>query len=161
MALIDGSGALTVTVMGAKAGSGMVSIDQDPGAIVAGSSGNTITVTYTAIGAIGEGKTITVAVPDGWSPPLNEAAADEKMGTFTVKHLLKLAADDADGVRDEGSAVAASTMKAAGAAADAMPMIMVATVAAAGLAAGDSVVFAYTNAMAPGDAGGFHVHHRV
>ena len=103
-ALIDGSGALTVTVGDAAAGSGTVSIDQDPGAIAAGSSGNTITVTYTAIGSIGEGKTITVAVPDGWSAPLNEAATDPptKMGTFTVMHLLKLADDDADGMRDEG-----------------------------------------------------------
>ena len=150
-ALIDGSGALTVTVGDAAAGSGTVSIDQDPGAIAAGSSGNTITVTYTAIGSIGEGKTITVAVPDGWSAPLNEAATDPptKMGTFTVMHLLKLADDDADGMRDEGSAVAASTMKAAGAAADAMDTIMVATVGAAGLAAGDSVVFTYSNADAP------------
>ena len=43
----------------------------------------------------------------------------------------------------------ASTMAAAGAAADAMDMIMVATVGAAGLAAGDSVVFTYSNADAP------------
>ena len=140
---------LMVSVIDAKAGSGTVSIRQDPGAIAASSSGNTITVTYTAIGEIGEGKTITVAVPDGWSPPLNEAAADEKLGTFEVTHLLELTADDADGVRDEGSAVTASTMKADGAAEDADPMIMVATVGAAGLAAGDSVEFAYTNADAP------------
>ena len=153
MALIDGSGALTVTVADAAAGSGTVMVAQDPGAVVAGSTGNTITVTYTAIGSISEGKTITVAVPDGWSPPLNEAAADEKMGTFTVTHLLELEADDADGLRNEGTAVAASTMKADGAAADAMPMIMVGTVAAAGLAAGDSVVFAYANATAPADTG--------
>ncbi len=156
MALIDGSGALTVTVGQAAAGSGTVMIDQG-GAVVAGSDGNEITVTYTAIGEIGEGKTITVAVPDGWSPPLNEAAADEKMGTFTVTHLLDLAADDADGVRDEGTAVAASVMKADGAAADAMPMIMVATVASgAKLAARDSVKFTYSNATAPTATGASH-----
>ena len=50
MALIDGSGALSVTVGDAAAGSGTVMVTQDPGAVVAGSSGNTITVTYTAIG---------------------------------------------------------------------------------------------------------------
>ena len=149
-ALADGSGALTVTVGDAAAGSGMVSIDQDPGAIVAGSSGNTVTVTYMAIGTISEGKTITVTVPDGWSPPLTDAAAPEKMGTITVMHYLKPAADaaaDADPV--DGGGVTASVITADGAAEDAMPMIIVATVGAAGLAAGDSVVFTYTNAMAP------------
>ena len=156
MALIDGSGALTVTIGQAAAGSGTVMIDQG-GAVVAGSDGNTITVTYTGIGEIGEGKTITVVVPDGWSAPLNEAAADEKMGTFTVTHLLDLAADDADGVRDEGDAVAASVMKAEGAAADAMPMIMVATVASGKkLAARDSVKFTYSNATAPTATGASH-----
>ena len=82
MALIDGSGAsdmLKVTVGQAAAGSGRVMVDQDPGAVVASSSGNTITVTYTAIGEIGEGKKITVTVPDGWSAPLTDAAAPEKM----------------------------------------------------------------------------------
>ena len=156
MALIDGSGALTVTIGQAAAGSGTVMIDQG-GAVVAGSDGNEITVTYTAIGEIGEGKTITVVVPDGWSAPLNEAAADEKMGTFTATHLLDLAADDADGVRDEGDAVAASVMKADGAAADAMPMIMVATVASGKkLAARDSVKFTYSNATAPAATGPSH-----
>ena len=132
-------------------------VDQDPGAIVAGSSGNTITVTYTAIGEIGEGKTITVEVPDGWSAPLNEAAAAEKMGTFTVTHYLKLADDDADGMADMGDAVAASVtteeMAVAGQP-DPVPMTMVATVADGKMVkAGDMVVFAYTNAMAPADTG--------
>ena len=145
---------VTVSVIDAKAGSGAVDIaamgsEANMGRVVASSDGNTVTVTYTAIGEIGEDKKITVTVPTGWSPPLNEAAADEKMGTFTVKHLLELAADDADGVRNEGSAVGPSTMKAAGAATDAAPMIMVATVAAgAKLAVGDSVVFTYSNATA-------------
>ena len=150
MALIDGSGALTVTIGQAAAGSGSVMIAQEPGAVVAGSSGNKITVTYTAIGEIGAGKKITVVVPDGWSAPLNEAAADEKMGTFTAKHYLKLLADDADGMPDAGDAVAPDTMKATGAAADAAPMIMVATVAADKMVkAGDMVKFTYSNAMAP------------
>ena len=80
-------------------------------------------------------KVITVTVPDGWSPPLADAAAaPEQLGTFTVTHLLKLADDaaDADAERDEGDAVAASVMEAEGAAEDAEPMIMVATLAGDG-----------------------------
>ena len=54
-----------------------------------------------------------------------------------------------------GDAVAASTMKADGAAADAMPMIMVATVASGKMVkAGDMVKFTYTNATAPDATGG-------
>ena len=47
--------ALTVTVTEAEAGSGMVSI-APMASVAAGSEGNEITVTYTAIGEIGEGK---------------------------------------------------------------------------------------------------------
>ena len=139
---------LMVKVLDAKAGSGMVSIAPMT-SIAAASTGNAVMVTYTAIGEIGAGKTITVTVPDGWSPPLTDAAAPEKMGTFTAKHYLKLAADDADGLPNAGDAVAATTMKATGAATDAMPMIMVATVAADKMIkAGDTVKFTYSNAEA-------------
>ena len=97
--------ALTVTVLEAAAGSGMVSI-APMASVAAGSGGNEITVTYTAIGQIGADKVITVTVPGDWSPPLADAAAPEKMGTFTVTHLLKLAEDAAaDAEPDEGDAV--------------------------------------------------------
>ncbi len=144
---VDGS-PLTVTIGQAAAGSGMVSIAPMT-SIAASSEDNEITVTYTAIGEIGEGKTITVTVPDGWSPPLNEAAADEKMGTFTAVHADKVAEDDADGLPDGGIIVTASTMKADGAATDAAPMIMVATVPSGQMIkAGDTVTFTYSNATA-------------
>ena len=70
-------------------------------------------------------------MPDGWSAPITDAAADDKEGTFTVAHLLKLTEDDADGERDAGDAVAAAVMKAAGAADDDAAMIMVAEVSLA------------------------------
>ena len=147
--------ALIVEVLEAAAGSGMVLVDQG-GEVVAGMGGYEITVTYTAIGQIGEGKQITVVVPDGWSPPQNAAAADEQLGTYTVAHLLKLADDDADGERDDGSAVeAGDPVKADGAAEDAEAMIMVATLAGT-VNAGDSVVFTYSNATAPAAVGGFY-----
>ena len=91
---VDGS-PVTVMVIDAAAGSGMVSAMATGDVVQANMPGNEITVTYTAEGEIGGGKTITVTVPDGWSPPLNDTAADEKMGTFTVMHLLKLAEDAA------------------------------------------------------------------
>ena len=149
---------VTVTVMDAAAGSGGVVISQMNAAgdivdVVAGMGGYTIKFTYTAIGEIGEGKTITVDVPDNWSPPLNEAAADEKMGTFTAMHYLKLADDDADGMPNMGDAVAASvtTEEVAVAGQEApVPMTMVATVASGKMVKeGDMVVFTYSNAMAP------------
>ena len=141
--------ALIVEVLEAAAGSGMVSI-APMASVAAGSVVDEITVTYTAIGQIDADKVITVTVPGDWSPPLADAAAPEKMGTFTVMHLLKLADDAAaDAEPDEGDAVDASVMKAEGADEDAEPMIMVATVAGMGEAgAGDSVVFTYINATA-------------
>ena len=90
--------ALTVTVLEAAAGSGMVSI-APMASVAAGSEVDEITVTYTAIGQIDADKVITVTVPGDWSPPLADAAAaPEQLGTFTVTHLLKLADDDADGM---------------------------------------------------------------
>ena len=143
---IDGS-PLTVTVMDAKPGSGEVSIKQKDGKVDSGSTGNEITITYMAEGEIGEDKKITVVVPDGWSAPLNEAAADGKLGTYTVAHN-KLAAD---GTFATGDAVTAQAPeKAAGAATDAVAMIMVAQVASGKkVMAGDTIVFTYTNATAP------------
>ena len=94
---------LTVKVTDAAAGTGSVMISQgkldDDGALMQGkivnnTEDNTIEITYTAIGEIGEGKKITVTVPDGWSVPTTTA---EMPGTFTTKHYLKLADDDADG----------------------------------------------------------------
>lgn len=147
-ALIDGSGALTVTVGQAAAGSGMVSVSQDPGAVVAGSSPNEITVTYTAIGEIGEDKTIKVTVPDGWTPPVMTADAE---GEVTVEHVVT--ADD--GTTSDGAGVTLTVEAAEGAAADAMPMIIVGTVAAGKMVkAGDMVVFTYSNATAPDATGG-------
>ena len=97
--------ALTVTVLEAAAGSGMVSI-APMASVAAGSVVDEITVTYTAIGQIDADKVITVTVPGDWAPPLADAAAPEKMGTFTVMHLLKLADDAAaDAEPDEGDAV--------------------------------------------------------
>ena len=149
--------ALTVTVLEAAAGSGMVSI-APMASVAAGSVVDEITVTYTAIGQIDADKVITVTVPGDWSPPLADAAAPEKMGTFTVTHLLKLADDAAaDAERDEGDAVAASVMKAEGADEDAEPMIMVATLAGT-VNAGDSVVFTYIQCHRNDDAGRFPFH---
>ena len=147
---------LTVTVTDAAAGSGSVMISQGTldvdgnlmeGKIVNNTEGNTIQLTYTADGEIGEKKKITVTVPDGWSVPTVTA---DMQGTFTTKHYLKLADDDADGMPDAGTSLAdASTMKAMDAADDAMDMIMVATVAdEASLMKGDMVVFTYTG-MSP------------
>ena len=154
---VKADGSMTVRVIDAKAGSGSVDIAAtgsaaNMGRVVAGSGGNEVMVTYEAIGEIGEGKKITVTVPAGWSAPLNEAAADEKMGTFTTKHYLKLAADDPDGLRNAGDAVAASTAKAA--TTDTVNTVMVATVAAGKMVkAGDIVKFTYSNAMAPAATG--------
>ena len=77
---------LTVEVGQARAGSGDVEIDQMGEVVVAASTGNELTVTYTAIGEIGEEKQITVEVPAGWSAPITDAAADDKLGTFAVAH---------------------------------------------------------------------------
>ena len=147
---------LTVTVADAAAGSGMVMLSQGTldadgnlmeGKVVNATEDNTVRLTYTAIGEIGEGKKITVTVPDGWSAPTVTA---DMQGTFTTKHYLKLADDDADGMPDAGSSLAdASTAKVEGAADDAMDMIMVATVLSeASLMEGDMVVFTYTG-MSP------------
>ena len=142
---------LSVTVEEARAGSGRAVAMATGDGVIANTTGNEVVITYTAIGEIGEEKQITVEVPAGWSAPLNEEADDDMMGTFTVAHLLKLADDDADGERDAGDALAAAAVvKAAGAGDDDPAMIMVAEVELAKtLAAGDSVVFTYTNAKSP------------
>ena len=135
---------LTVTVEDAAAGSGSVMISQ--GKITNDTEDNEITFTYEAIGEIGEGKQITVTVPDTWSSPVTAA---DMQGTFTTEHYLK-PADDAEPDDDPvaGSSLAdASVEKVAGAADDddADAMIMVATVASeASLLIGDTVVFTYT-----------------
>ena len=147
---------LTVTVEDAAAGSGSVMLSQGTldadgnlmeGKIVNNTEDNTVMLTYTADGQIGEGKKITVTVPDGWSAPTVTA---DMQGTFTTKHYLKLADDDADGMPDAGSSLAdAATMAAADAADGDMDMIMVAEVASeASLMEGDMVVFTYTG-MSP------------
>ena len=130
---------LTVAVGGAEAGSGMVAVMPD--GVTASSPGNEIVFTYTAIGVIGEEREFSVTVPEGWSPPLNEAAADDKMGTYTVTHTLK------DG--SAGSAVEALDPEKV-AETDMDARIMVAQVkVGATVNEGDMIVFTYTNAMAP------------
>ena len=133
---------LTVTVEDAAAGSGSVMISQ--GKITNDTEDNEITLTYEAIGEIGEGKQITVTVPDGWSSPMTAA---DMQGTFTTNHYSK-PADDAEPDDDPvaGSSLAdASVAKADGVAEDADAMIMVATVASeTSLLIGDTVVFTYT-----------------
>ena len=63
----------------------MVMIDQ-MGEVVAGSTGNEIAITYTVQGEISELREFKVRVPAGWSPPIDDAAAEDKMGTYIVEH---------------------------------------------------------------------------
>ena len=137
---------LTVTVTDAKAGSGMAHA-VPTGDVIVASAVEAVTITYTAIGEIGEKKKITVTVPDDWSPPKTEADVE---GSFTVEHYEKPAEDaepDADPVA--GSSLdAASVEKVAGATADDDATIMVATVKSeASLLAGDTVVFTYSGGI--------------
>ena len=76
---------LSFEVMDARAGSGDVMIDQ-MGEVVAGDTVEAITITYTVQGEISELREFKVRVPAGWSPPIDDAAAADKMGTYIVAH---------------------------------------------------------------------------
>ena len=98
-ALADGSGALTVTVGERQPVLVQVGIDQ-MGAVVAGSSGNTITVTYTRSVRSAKVRRSQLPFPTVGQHLSRMRHAPEKMGTFTVMHYLKPADDaaaDADG----------------------------------------------------------------
>ena len=138
---------VTFEVMDARAGSGDVMIDQ-MGEVVAGSTGNEITITYTVQGQISELREFKVRVPAGWSPPINDVAAVDKMGTYIVAHSRA----DAEGVYAEitTDVEKQAPAKAEGAAADAPAMYMVARVISERtVEQGDKIMFTYSNAMAP------------
>ena len=70
----------TFDVGEAAAGSGMAMVD--PMFVTAGTSGNTLTFTYTVAGVASYPKDIRVKVPDGWSEPSKAATADANKGTY-------------------------------------------------------------------------------
>ena len=146
---------LSVTVMEARAGSGMVMISQ-MGEIVAGSEGNDITITYTVAGQIKgtvPGQTtmdrlFRVKVPAGWSAPSAAATADANMGTYTVTHSRM--ADDGTYAARTGEVEEQPPAKAAGATATDPTMYMVARVMSEQtVEKGDKIMFTYENATAP------------
>ncbi len=122
----------TVDVGEANPGSGTAKAD--PMFATAGTSGNTLTVTYTVAGDASYPKDIRVAVPTGWSVPTNEAAADANKGTYKVE-LMR-----------DGKVVANVVEKIAP-----IDRSMVARILPGGVKAlgGDMVVFTYQNADAP------------
>ena len=137
---------LTVTVMDARAGSGDVDISQMP--IVAASTGNELTITYTVAGQISELREFKVRVPAGWSPPSAAATAEANVGTYTVAHTR---AND-EGVYGEitTDVEEQAPVKADGATADDPTMYMVARVKSEQtVERGDRITFTYENATAP------------
>merc|ERR1712000_538877 len=66
--LVDLTTGPSVTVGAAADGSGTATITSIPTSVGAGSVGNSVTVTYTAVGPIAGGA-VTVAVPAGWTAP--------------------------------------------------------------------------------------------
>ena len=63
-------GMTTVTVGEAGAGSGTAIAIDTGGIVLAGSTDNTLTFTYTVAGAAGYPKDVRIAVPDGWDAPI-------------------------------------------------------------------------------------------
>merc|ERR1711964_531715 len=66
--LVDLTWGPSVTVGAAADGSGTATIASIPTSVGAGSVGNSVTITYTAVGPIAGGA-VTVAVPAGWTAP--------------------------------------------------------------------------------------------
>ena len=126
----------TVDVGEASPGSGTAMIS--PMFVTAGTGENTVTVTYTVAGEASYPKDVRVAVPDGWSVPTNEAAADANEGTYKVE-LMR-----------DGKVVANVIEKIAP-----IDGSMVARVLPGGVkvSGGDMIVFTYQNADSPADMG--------
>ena len=140
----DEDNAQKVPVLDVKPGSGTVAV-KGPAVITSGSTGNDITITYTAAAQISADKQIKVTVPTGWSAPINDAAAADKMGTYTVKHM------NADGSAKEdpyGDAIDGNITKLVPSG-----MMMIAQVSGGNVAAGEMIVFTYQNATAPATPG--------
>merc|ERR1712096_481290 len=66
--LVDLTTGPSVTVGAAADGSGTATVASIPTSVGAGSVGNSVTITYTAVGPIAGGA-VTVAVPAGWTAP--------------------------------------------------------------------------------------------
>ena len=136
---------LSVTVMDARAGSGEVMIDQ-MGEVVAGSTGNEITITYTVQGQISELREFKVRVPAGWSPPIDDAAAADKMGTYIVTHSRLNDdgeyAEITDDVEKQAPAKANEDDEAAS-------YMVARVISERTVEQGDKIMFTYQNAMAP------------
>ena len=130
----------TVEVMGAADGSGTPSISQDPGKIVAGSTGNTITITYIAQGEIGAGRKVTVEVPDGWSEPSTTADA---AGEITVLH------EEADEDATSGYTEVKDRVAGSVTVTDDEMEIVVTVAAEQTVEQGDRITITYANATAP------------
>ena len=133
--------------MDAKAGSGDVDIDQG-GERVAASTDNELVITYIAEGQISELRKFRVKVADGWSAPINDAAAADKMGTYTVTHERL---NDEDEYADEtGKVEKREPEKEDEDDEDALYSYMVARVASEQtVEKDDRITFTYSNATAP------------
>ena len=121
-------------------------IDQ-MGEVVAGSIPlNAITITYTVQGEISELREFKVRVPAGWSPPINDAPAADKAGTYIVEHSRM----DADGVYGEITTDVEKQEPEKADADDDDAMYMVARVISERtVEQDDKIMFTYSNATAP------------
>ena len=129
-----------VAVLDVRAGSGMVAV-KGPAVITSGSTGNDITITYTAAAQISAGKQIKVNVPTGWSAPINDAAATDKMGTYDVKHV-KL--DGSSFTNAYNETTIGNIIKVAPSG-----RMMIAQVSGGNVAKDEMIVITYENATAP------------
>ena len=131
------TGAPAITVGEAAAGSGMVSVDPG-GVILAGSTGNTLTFTYTLVGDITTSlREFRVEVDPDWTKPIAGGKASDKKGTYEITH------------RRSGSRFSTIIEKK-----DPIEFEMLARVVsgASPVKAGDTIEFEYQNADAPAEA---------
>ena len=128
---------LAVSVREARPGSGTIDVDTD-GAILAGSTGNTLTFTYTAAGQISTSLTeFRVIVDEDWSKPIAGGKASDKKGTYSITHLRGFS---------EYSTIVEKIAP--------IDYDMIARVksGASPIMGGDTIEFEYQNADAPADA---------
>ena len=131
------TGAPAITVGEAAAGSGMVSVDPG-GVILAGSTGNTLTFTYTLVGDITTSlREFRVEVDPDWTKPIAGGKASDKKGTYEITH------------KRSGSRFSTIIEKK-----DPIEFEMLARVVsgASPVKAGDTIEFEYQNADAPAEA---------
>ena len=129
---------LTVNVGQAKTGSGSAEIADSDTIVAPGSTGETITFTYTAVGEIAYPREFRVRVPTNWSKPSDASTSPDNMGTYSVEHL-------SNGL-SQGNRVVEEINP------DDRDMVARVRSGVIHVHAGDQIVFTYENATAPTEA---------